>query len=113
MKLSPIGEVHVDELLGKTTVRAGCREMHLRVGQSPLTRLCHGNAEGGFLAYEAFSPLDIQQIIYAILTEDQIWQFEREGELSFSYSVARLAVFEVHITRSKAAVEADFLVTSS
>lgn len=109
MKLAPIGEVHVDELLGKT-VRAGCREMHLRAGQSPQTRSCHG-AAGDFLPYDAFSPLDIQQIVYAILTDEQIWQFEREGELFLSYSVTGLPAFEVHITRSKSGVEADFVVT--
>ncbi len=69
MKLSPLGAVHVDELLDKT-IQAGCREMHLRVGQSPQTRSCQGDAEDGFLAYEALSPLDLQQIVYAILTDE-------------------------------------------
>lgn len=80
MKLSPVGEVHIDELLDKT-IRAVCRELHLRAGQSPQTRSCHGTTEGGFLPYEAFSPLDIQQITYAILTDEQIWQLEREGKI--------------------------------
>ena len=111
MKLSPINEVHVDELLDRT-VRAGCRELHLRAGQSPLTRACHGAAEG-VLPYEAFSPLDIQQIVYAILTEKQIRRFEREGEISFSYSVARRAAFEVYVALSKAGVEAGFVSAQS
>ena len=109
MKLLPLGEVHLDELLDRTT-RTGCRELHLRAGQSPQTRSCHGAAEGGFLPYEAFNPLDLQQIVYAVLTDKQIRQLERERKLSFSYSLARRAKFDGHIDISRIAVEADFVV---
>ena len=86
--------------------------MQLRADHSPLTRACRGSAEG-VLPYEAFSPLDIQQIVYAILADEQIWQLEREEGISFSYSVAHLAMFDVHITLSKSAVEANFVVAQS
>ena len=108
MKLTPLGNVHIDELLDRT-IRVGCRELHLRSGQSPLTRACRDTAGGGLLPYEALNPLDLMQIVYAILTDEQIWQLERERKLSFSYSLARRAKFDGHIDISKNAVEADFV----
>ena len=112
MKLTPLGNVHIDELLDRT-IRVGCRELHLRAGQSPLTRACRDTAESGFLPYEALNPLDLMQVVYAILTDEQVWQFEREGELFFSYSVARRTAFEAHLIRAEAGVEADFVVAQN
>ena len=99
----------MDELLDKK-LDFGCRELHLRAGQSPWTRACRGTTTGCFLPYEAFNPLDLMQLLYAILTDEQIRRFEREGELSFSYSLARRAAFDVHVVRSEAVLEADFVV---
>lgn len=110
--MTPLDAVHVDELLDKT-VQAGCRELQLRAGQSPQTHSCHESAEDSLLAYEAPSPLDIQQMVYAIMTDEQIRQLEREEKLSFSYSLARRVTFVVHVICTKAGMEADFLVAKA
>jgi Tfp pilus assembly pilus retraction ATPase PilT len=110
--ITPLDNVPVDELLDKT-LQAGCRDLRLRAGQPLLTRSCPGKTEGDLLPYDLPSPLDIQQMVYAVMTDEQIRQFEREGDLSFSHPLARRALFAVHIVRGKAGVEADFLAASS
>ena len=107
MKLLPIDTVHVDELLDRT-LQNGCHELQLRVGQSPHIRACRGTAEDGLLPYEALDPLDLMQMVYAVLTDDQILQFERAGSLSLSYSTCRHADFNVNLRRVQAVLEADF-----
>ena len=108
----PLDNVHVDELLDKT-LEVGCRELRLRAGQPLLARSCPGKTEGGLLPYDLPSPLDLQQMVYAILTDEQIRQLEREGELSLSYPLAHRTRFAVHVARGKAGVEADFLIAQS
>jgi Tfp pilus assembly pilus retraction ATPase PilT len=85
MEKLPIDQVHVETLL-REMIEGGCRELHLRIGQSPYTRFCDGHANETSLEYQALRPLDCQQMVYAILTDEQIHQLEREGELAFSYS---------------------------
>ncbi len=110
--ITPLDNVHVDELLDRT-LGAGCRELRLRAGQPLLIRSCPGKTDGGLLSYAMPSPLDIQQMVYAILTDAQIGKLEREGELSFSYSLARRAVFDVRIICAKSGVEAEFVAAQN
>ena len=106
MKPISLSNIHVDELLHRT-VQANCEELHLRIGQSPLTRFCSGDTPGELSEFEAFTALDLQQIVYAILTDEQISQLERYKEINFPYSVARIAVFDVHVW-FRGSIQAEF-----
>ncbi len=52
------------------------------------------------------TPLDIQQMMYAILTDEQIQKFESTWELDFSYALQKKARFRVNIFRDKGSVAA-------
>lgn len=104
-----LDEVHLDELLSQI-VKAGCREFYLRIGRLPYTCPCVTYPLGELSEYKAPGYVAIQQMIYAILTDDQIRQFERQGKLAFSYAVRRTASFDVRLTRSQGNLEADFQI---
>ncbi len=107
MKQIPLSNIHVDEIL-RRTVQANCKGLHLQIGQAPLTRSCNDDAFGELSEFEAFTALDLQQIVYAILTDEQIIQLERDEELKFSYSVAYIADFDVHVIFSRGIMQAEF-----
>ena len=112
MKQIPLSNIHVDELLCRT-VQADCKGLHLQVGQSPLTRACNGEALSELSEFEAFTALDLLQMVYSILTDQQIVQLERDKKLNFSYSVARIAEFNVNVILFKGRVQAEFHVMPS
>ena len=107
MKQISLSNVHLDELLCRL-IQSNCKELHLRIGRSPLTRLCNDDLPGELSEFEAFTLLDLTQIVYAILTDEQIIQLESEKELKVPYSVARIAKFDVHIVKQKGSMEAGF-----
>ena len=51
-------------------------------------------------------PLNTQQMMYAILTDEQIQKFESTWELDFSYACQKKARFRVNIFRDKGSVSA-------
>lgn len=103
----PYDEVHVDELL-RQTIQAGCDELHLRSRQPPSICSHPGSPFTALSGYGVLTPLDLQQMIYAILTDEQIVDLERDGELVFTYSVARLAGFGIRVINSHAEIMVDF-----
>ena len=56
--------------------------------------------------YENCTPLDVQQMMYAILTDEQIQKFESTWELDFSYALQKRARFRVNIYKDKGSVAA-------
>lgn len=102
VKKKSVENIHLDELLDITLERKGS-DLHLAAGIPPVIR-----ADGELMAtnYEICSPLDVQQMMYGILTDEQIQKFESTWELDFSYSLQKKARFRVNIFRERGAVAA-------
>ncbi len=103
VKKKPIAEVHIDELLDAMMELPGASDLHIAVGIPPTVR-----ADGGLetLPYEDMESLNTQQMMYAILTDEQIQKFESTWELDFSYAFQKKARFRVNIFRDKGHVSA-------
>ncbi len=97
-----VQELHIDELLELIIAKKGS-DLHIAQGIPPCIRT-DGELEP--TNYENMSPLDIQQMMYAILTDEQIQKFESNWELDFSYALQKKARFRVNIFRDKGSVAA-------
>lgn len=101
-KKKPIDQIHIDELLEIVLERNGS-DLHIAAGIPPVIRV-----DGNLIPtpYESCQPLDIQQMMYAILTDEQIQRFESTWELDFSYALQKRARYRVNIFRDKGSVAA-------
>lgn len=102
-----LDNVHVDELLDRAR-ETGSGDLYLRHGLPPFTGLSEGRPLSLMSEYAALSPLDIQQMVYGVLTDEQIHQFERDGESVFSYNFGRKAKFAARLVHSAVSYEAEF-----
>jgi twitching motility protein PilT len=98
--------LHADELLEILVARKGS-DLHLSVGSPPVIRV-HGGLVP--LSYEVLTPAKTQEIIYAIISDDNVIRFERTRELDFAYSLAGVARFRVNVHRQRGSVGAVFRV---
>ena len=97
-----VQELHIDELLDLIIAKKGS-DLHIASGIPPCIRI-DGALEP--TNYENMNPLDIQQMMYAILTDEQIQKFESIWELDFSYALGKKARFRVNIFKDKGSVAA-------
>jgi len=97
-----VQELHIDELLELTIDMKGS-DLHIASGIPPIIR---SDGELKPTPYENMTPLDIQQMMYAILTDEQIQKFESNWELDFSYALQKKARFRVNIFKDKGSVAA-------
>ena len=97
-----VQELHIDELLEIIIGKNGS-DLHIASGIPPVIRV-DGELEP--TPYENMAPLDIQQMMYAILTDEQIQKFESNWELDFSYALQKKARFRVNIFKDKGSVAA-------
>ena len=107
MRQRSLDEVHVDGLLERAR-ELGRRELHLQPGLPPFTGLQDGQPQGLMSEYEPLTPLDIQQMVYGIMPDEQIRQCEREGQIAFSYAFGRRAQYTVHYVRTPDGSQARF-----
>jgi len=103
VKKKSIQDVHLDELLEAMMEMDGASDLHMTSGIPPVVR-----ADGGLqhLLYEDMASLDVQQMMYGILTDEQIQKFESTWELDFSYALQKKARFRVNIFKDKGSVAA-------
>ncbi len=108
-KPRPIEEVHIDELLRLVVEKRGS-DLHLASGVPPVMRI-----DGQLYAtnYEPLSDFEVQRMIYAILTDEQIRVFETDYELDCSYYLRGLSRFRVNVYRDRGAVAGAFRVIPS
>jgi len=105
----PIEEVHIDDLLRLVVEKKGS-DLHLAASVPPVLRI-----DGKLLAtnYEPLSDFEVQRMVYAILTDEQIRTFETDYELDCSYSLKGLSRFRVNVYRDRGAVAGAFRVIPS
>jgi twitching motility protein PilT len=108
-KVRPIEEVHIDELLRMVVEKRGS-DLHLASGVPPVMRI-----DGQLYAtnYEALSDFEVQRMVYAILTDEQIRVFETDYELDCSYQIRGVSRFRVNVYRDRGAVAGAFRVIPS
>jgi len=99
-------DVHIDDLLRLVVEKKGS-DLHLAAAVPPVIRV-----DGQLLAtnYEALSDFEVQRLIYAILTDEQIRTFETEWELDCSYWLKGISRFRCNVYRDRGAVAGAFRV---
>ena len=80
-------------------IESGASDLHLTTGMAPAVRV-HGELHP-IEGYRKLMPKDLQQLIYAILTQRQREHFEEELELDVSYQLPGLARFRVNIFQQR------------
>jgi twitching motility protein PilT len=96
----------INDILNEVLER-GASDLHLTVGVPPIIRL-HGSLIP--LDYSKLSPVDTQNLIYSILTQEQREKLERNWEFDFSYSVPGRARFRVNVYYQRNSLGAAFRV---
>jgi len=96
--------VHVDDLLYLLMERKGS-DLHLCVGSPPVIRV-HGEMQT--TDFEKITPTKMQELIYSILTDDRIAEYEEQYELDFAYGVPGLSRFRVNVHRQRGTLGAVF-----
>jgi leucyl-tRNA synthetase len=114
--LTEIEDVHIDELL-HLMVDAGATNLSITAGSPPTCRL---NGESRPMPYAILTGTDTQRLIYDIMTDWQIEEFESVGRFNFFYLLAgraRLAVkaakLAVHVSRDQGIVTAAIQLLST
>ncbi|HOQ31770.1 MAG TPA: type IV pilus twitching motility protein PilT [Candidatus Hydrogenedens sp.] len=95
----------IRELLEKM-IKAGASDLHIVVGVPPVIRV-HGRLEY-MPGYPRLSPEMTQELIYSVMNEDQIAEFEKEKELDMSFGVEKLSRFRLNVYRDRGSVVAAF-----
>lgn len=95
---------HVDDLL-RMVIKRRASDLHLSAGSAPTLRV-----DGELVAVHAqkLGPRKVHELIYAILTDEQIAHFEENWELDFAYSVAGSCRFRVNCHRQRGTIGSVF-----
>jgi len=96
--------LHVDDLL-RVTMQRRASDLHLTASTAPTIRV-DGDLQA--LNLDRLSPKKVHELIYAVLTDEQIQVFERNWELDFAYSIPGLSRFRVNIHRQRGTLGAVF-----
>jgi twitching motility protein PilT len=101
--------VDIDELLN-VMMEDRASDIHLTVGCPPAIRV-HGVIQR--MPFPTMLPPHTKAIVYAILSDEQINQFERDQELDFAYSVPGVSRFRVNVYRQRGSIAAVLRVIPS
>lgn len=92
----------IDELLA-IVKSANATDLHLVSGSVPMVRL-EGRLEK--TQHRRLSHDEIKQLIYELLSDEQIRRFERSGDLDLSYGIPDLARFRLNIYQTMSGIGA-------
>lgn len=98
-------ELNIKDLLTKT-IREGASDLHIVVGIPPMIRL-HGELVP-LEDYPPLTPEDSQELIYAVMNEEQVAEFESERECDMSFGIEGLSRFRLNVYRDRGSVVAAF-----
>ena len=96
--------MHVDDLL-RLMMKRRASDLHLSASTPPNLRI---DGELSPVSSRKLTPRKLHELIYAILTDEQITVFEENWELDFAYSVSGLSRFRVNIHRQRGTLGAVF-----
>ncbi|MCX8065835.1 MAG: type IV pilus twitching motility protein PilT [Candidatus Hydrogenedentes bacterium] len=95
----------IRELLTKM-VRLKSSDLHIVAGAPPIIRL-HGRLEP-LPGYSRLSNDQAQRLIYSVMNDDQVAEFEKEKELDMSFGIEGLSRFRLNVYRDRGSVVAAF-----
>ncbi|NIA13738.1 MAG: PilT/PilU family type 4a pilus ATPase [Nitrospiraceae bacterium] len=98
-------ELNIKELLTKT-IHEGASDLHIVVGAPPMIRL-HGSLEP-MPGYDPLTPEESQELIYSVMNEEQVAEFEAEKECDLSFGITNLSRFRLNVYRDRGSVVAAF-----
>jgi len=98
-------DISMRDLLTKL-MRMGGSDLHVVVGLPPIARV-DGRCEP-IPGYPALTPNQTQELIYSVMKEDQIAEFESEKECDMSFSIKGLSRFRLNIYRDRGSVVGAF-----
>ena len=87
-------------------IERGGSDLHIAVGVEPTLRI-DGKCEP-MPGYPKLSSEQTQELIYSVMKEDQISEFESEKECDLSFSVKGLSRFRLNVYRDRGSVVAAF-----
>ncbi|MDH4179369.1 MAG: type IV pilus twitching motility protein PilT [Armatimonadota bacterium] len=89
----------------RTVIERKASDLHLSVGTSPTLRI-----DGDLMQVSAdkLIPTKVNELIYNILSDEQITTLEENWELDFAYSVRGLSRFRVNVHRQRGTIGAVF-----
>lgn len=93
------------ELLAKM-IQLGASDLHIVVGAPPIVRV-HGNLEP-LPGYPSLRPETTQEVIYSVMNEDQIAEFESEKECDLSFGIEGLSRFRLNVYQDRGSVVSAF-----
>jgi twitching motility protein PilT len=99
------GTPSIRELLTKM-IREGASDLHIVVGAPPMIRL-HGGLEP-MAGYSRLTGDQTQEIIYSVMNEEQISEFESTKECDLSFGIEGLSRFRLNIYRDRGSVVGAF-----
>jgi twitching motility protein PilT len=83
----------IDQLL-KIVQEAKATDLHLAAGSVPVIRV---NGQLEKTRHKKLNSETIKQLLYEILTDDQIRRFEKDGDLDVAYGVPGVARFRINV----------------
>ena len=92
----------IDQLL-QIVKDARATDLHLAAGSVPVIRV---NGQLEKTRHKKLTADNIRQLLYEILTDDQIRQFETEGDLDAAYGVTGIARFRINLYRMQGGIGA-------
>jgi twitching motility protein PilT len=95
----------IKELLTKV-IQEGASDMHVVVGAPPTIRL-NGSLEP-MPGYAELKAEETQEIIYSVMNEEQIAEFEVEKECDLSFGIDGLSRFRLNVYRDRGSVVGAF-----
>ena len=98
-------ELSIKELLTRA-VRDGASDLHIVVGVPPMVRL-HGELEP-LSGYDRLQPEDTQDLVYSVMNEEQIAEFETEKECDLSFGIEHVSRFRLNVYRDRGSVVGAF-----
>jgi twitching motility protein PilT len=87
-------------------IEEGASDLHLAVGIPPMFRISGELVPIGSL--EDLTSHDTNELVYSVLNEDQIREFESEYELDMSFGIEGLSRFRVNVYRDRGSTAAAF-----
>ncbi len=99
-----IEEYSLDELLAMAAERQAS-DIHITANLPPMLRV-DGHLRP--MNFDRLQPTECQRLIYSILTDHQIGEFERKHELDFSHGIAKVGRFRVNVYMQRGSVGGAF-----
>ena len=97
--------IEIRELL-TNMIKMGGSDLHIVVGAPPVIRL--NGACAPMTGYPSLTSEDTQAIVYTVMNEEQIAEFEEEKECDLSFGIDKVSRFRLNVYRDRGSVVGAF-----